>query len=523
MYYTKLLKNDIIIHINKKILLLGDIYMIDNIFEYIIVMAFESLLTYGDKKELTITQLHNYRMYLVNDLEKVLKNNTYLPKNSYIRNNVKSFLDYSLQIDSTKETEIIKRFVEKNSHTFSIKNNTISINPNVTAEMLNKEKMIDDKKTVITLGFLVSIQDSLELLSIIGATKTEKEIINIIKLEKLKEELFKQNTSEDERRLITICNRTIDSTMTNLLNKPPYYVYKWIRLFNQIYKKKYNNEISAMSKDDILTSNLDSDSFYIENQDVFNIDLNGINLNNFTLFSIFSTKDLYGYKIASQLEFIESYKVLEEQETLPDDEGEEEYDDYEKEFIDLPEEENYLDYEYIRLIETKAQDIDYFKNLFSVNTLFYLQYVLAINNYQKKYGFNQDLNGTKQRILYFLDQSNYDFTDETSVEKIIERLNASTDTDKGYFHDIYTLSQLFIRDIATSDNTDNNGLKKVLFISTYYDMVEDSRIKQTIDDFSSTKSGKKLKSAILDREYDIFEVKRPKGLVKSIIPKNNEG
>ncbi len=70
------------------------------------------------------------------------------------------------------------------------------------------------------------------------------------------------------------------------------------------------------------------------------------------------------------------------------------------------------------------------------------------------------------------------------------------------FTDFYALSRLFLVDILESWIDDEMYLKKMLLVSTYYDLTKDNRIKKIINKYKKTELGYKVSEIILESNYN---------------------
>ncbi len=492
--------------------------MIENFFDYIIIMAFESLLMYGDQKKLKYEQLHNYRMYLVSKIKLFLSKNTYLSNNTKLYEDAKQFIDSNILINSQIEKQLFKHFIDNNKSEFKMDGDGISITDYVNPEQLFSYRMSVIRNTQL-YSLFQNFQSDLDLLDIIDANKVKNNINSIINAEKINELLFSINT---DNQLINVNqnNSIVSSIINYLIKQSSYYVARFIKLFNIIC----NTQTEYKNFNDLKELNLFSD--YLERKDTFYkkyfennlIDLRTTSTNKYMLYAMFTDEQLYIYKIANYLDIVYEEKLIEDNTKdnhLDDDDlDEDDWDvDEENDFIDETDYDNQDDDYLVDNDEWNNEeynddglDINNLKQFVIADTLFYLNYISAINNYISRYSMNDDLLKTKKRMLYFLDQKEYGLYDDKNIFKAINNLSKESIDDPKYYNEFYIFSRLFISDIIVYDSIDCNTLKKILFIYTYYKMSNDERIISYISEFNTDVS-KKLYNAVVNQEFYCFGVK----------------
>ena len=272
-------------------------HMIENFFDYIIIMAFESLLMYGDQKKLKYEQLYNYRMYLVSKIKLFLSKNTYLSNNTKLYEDAKQFIDSNILINSQIEKQLFKHFIDNNKSEFKMDGDGISITDYVNPEQLFSYRMGVIRNTQL-YSLFQNFQSDLDLLDIIDANKVKNNINSIINAEKINEFLFSINT---DNQLINVNqnNSIVSSIINYLIKQSSYYVARFIKLFNIIC----NTQTEYKNFNDLKELNLFSD--YLEQKDTFYkkyfennlIYLRATSTNKYMLYAMFTDEQLYIYKI----------------------------------------------------------------------------------------------------------------------------------------------------------------------------------------------------------------------------------
>ena len=115
-----------------------------------------------------------------------------------------------------------------------------------------------------------------------------------------------------------------------------------------------------------------------------------------------------------------------------------------------------------------------------------------------KYGFDKQLMNIKNRLIFLLDQFGYDLYKDQNLNKAINAISQLDINYKQDLHDFYVISRLFIFDMLETNEINDLTLKKVLFISTYYNFTKDKRIKNILDKYKETNMGLKLYDSIIN-------------------------
>lgn len=108
-----------------------------NYFEFIIYLAFENVLMLENKRNLTIEQLHNYRMKLCEKhIQYYSKYDEYA--STEFEERLKSFHKKNLNMTFIEESYNFAKFIKENAHYFTFHDNTISLKDHITIEELQK-------------------------------------------------------------------------------------------------------------------------------------------------------------------------------------------------------------------------------------------------------------------------------------------------------------------------------------------------------------------------------------------------
>ena len=111
---------------------------------------------------------------------------------------------------------------------------------------------------------------------------------------------------------------------------------------------------------------------------------------------------------------------------------------------------------------------------------FFLKYIDAIIKYQQKNGIDKKLSSAKNRLLYVLDNSVYKLYIKQNFDNV---LNSVMELDLNYEEDIWDYSRCakaFFVDVFESTEQNEFTIRKLLFISTYYELTKSSEIKDEL-------------------------------------------
>lgn len=128
--------------------------------------------------------------------------------------------------------------------------------------------------------------------------------------------------------------------------------------------------------------------------------------------------------------------------------------------------------------------------------LFYLDFINNLDKLQEKYGKNEDLELTKYKLIYLLDDVNCNLMDDNNREKEYNRVydryfnndESKTRTEDiiNYSLDFYwyqVLALAFVIDLFENDLYDEGLIyKKLAFIKTYYSLTNDEEIIKLFND-----------------------------------------
>ncbi len=183
-------------------------------------------------------------------------------------------------------------------------------------------------------------------------------------------------------------------------------------------------------------------------------------------YAIFGDESLSAQKLWKDIDYIYMHE-LDSEEDLEEVEDFEEVDSFEEIDFSLFSEE-----EIEEILNDDSDEADY---------LFYLLYINKINDFNDEYGEQEELLKVKKRLLYALDKPELCLFKEDNFKVELEKTREENEATFELFSDEvrYMSSEVFLVPY------DKNTLKKLLFISTYYELSEDEVVKDIIDSYSS--------------------------------------
>lgn len=440
-------------------------------YNYINLLAFITILKYENKREININTLEKYRTTL---LEEVIKD--------YNCNET----IYSQPIDCWEgkidfyfnPNDDINNFLNEFSDLFYIDEDTIYLYDDVSHDdLINREIMLREIEDISSRFQSASNNSSVLDVLNVSTIKSiiDKYVICENQIEKnyskishdadnnIKEKI-KEALSIREKFLNIICQKEdyiIDAfriQATRLLDnvddyiKPPLDLELWKQ---SSYCKKSEDEIGDIE-----------DRIY----DMFQ-------------YAIFSKSGLSSLKIQSMLENL--YFNGDSKKSHSKDIDDEFFDDF--------------------ILDEEIEDdgIYYIANMEEIDLGFCMIYLNKLNDYMKKYGETPDLIETKNRLLYALDMPILSlYEEENFKEQLEESKNLEFEEDDFEF---IVDEVRFMADEVFMTPQDKNTIKKLLFISTYYEITKDKKIIEILTKHSNHKDFSLYIEIILGNQPGYFK------------------
>ena len=484
-----------------------------NYFDFIMYLAFRTILIYENKRSLTVEQLHNYRKKIC---EKHIEYHNQFTEydDEQFEENLRFFHSSNANMTLSEESQNLIDFINDNDDYFFYKDGIITLKDGITyKELVNASFEVDsyiDRDDKIICGELLGLLDCIDCLNILEAKKIKEFVLNIINDEKKIENAY-QNYSgieleEKTKKLLALVKYRL-ALISNLNTDKISSCHRTINGLGKI-------DISSKGKDIWLLSD-----FLMENDKFYNLNDRHIDnvINNGYQKAIFDDGTLVYDRLNDLMNAIWAYKESDVQlEVEPVDpeafflsleEKMNELESFEDEFNDEnnvesdedDDEDEYDEDEYDD--EDDMNQIDYYLYEKRINMLFYLNYINHINKFDEIFGIDEILKISKGRLLYLLDGYGDNLFKEENLQQSLKNISTSEINYKQDLDDFYTLSRLFLVDILEKWINDEMTLKKILYISTYYDLTKDKRIKKIINKYKQTKLGESLSNIILESDY----------------------
>ena len=473
----------------------------DNYFDFIMYLAFEVALRYENRRALTIEQLDDYRLRLCDKCAKV---HFVEYGDKKFEKRLKKFFEINVTMSEIEKNNNLLMFLNVNNDMFCYKDGIVILKDNVSLEGLEDVKQLfsslHDECDKAIFGELLWLFDSIECLEALGVTKMKQFVYEIIRDEK-RVELAYQNRcfGENVRRLA----KAIDFRLSIIGNLSE----ERITYYNRILDNMQDFEIGMGDFWIISDYMFENDEFYQLVRD----DMDDFLSNKFQK-AIFDDETLVYDKLESIMSFMwmhresdemSRFELLEKEkmeceDNLENDEEIEDYD-YEEYFDDEFEDDEEIvfdDYE-----DNKTQ-LEIYLEEKQIDTFFYLNYIQKINKYQIRFGMNEELEIVKRRLLYLLDNIDDELYNEEKFNKVLNKCVIEGFDYKHEMERYYIASRLFLIDILEKWVDDEMNLRKILFVSTYYDLTNDIRINRIISKYQNTEMGSKVFNAIYNHEFN---------------------
>lgn len=474
-----------------------------NYFDFIMYLAFRTILIYENKRSLTVEQLHDYRKKLC---EKHIEYHSQFSEydDEEFEKNLHFFHSANINMTLAEEGQNLIDFINDNDEYFFYKDGVISLRDEVSYEELEDANFELDSYTYrddkIICGELSGMCECVECLDILDATKIKEFVYKIIEDEKKIERAY-QTYSEFEleqniKKLLVSTNYKL-ALIGNLTDDK-------MRCYDRTIGSLGNVDTVSKGKDVRLLSD-----YLMENDKFYNLSPESIDsvITDKYQRAIFNNGTLVYDRLNSKMDAIWSYREpdcqIEVEPVDPDaasllmEERMEELDSFEDEFEDDDVEVDFDEYDE----EDDMDQVDFYLYRKRIDMAFYLNYIDHINKFSEMYGSNESLESAKCRLLYLLDGYGDNLFKEENFRENLNNVSMSEINYKQDLDDFYTLSRLFLIDISEGWIDDDATLKKMLFISTYYDLTKDKRIKRIVNKYQKSELGEKISDILLEGDY----------------------
>lgn len=446
----------------------------------ILFFAFENLVKCEGKYELDLDKFSDFRKVVVSRVKENYDSLT-MKRSDTVKEKLKKFIIENEKMSKEDEARLLDLFLTKYKALFERKNNTIYLKKKVPyediAEVRYLEQRVDERDVLLSI-YRESI--SFDAYEALGTTSILNDIKKIIEVEKNVEEAFYGDINNETKNIINIGSMFVKGKLISIIK----------RGYN-IIDEYYSNLVSLASRannHDWITDKILSDK--IRSDDVLFLDNIYIDDEFSNLFqkAIFDDEVLVYKSLINYFDDIWDY-------INKDDEAASErvenilYDIFGDEDLDC---------------DCDLEDVDD-KVVDNANKLFYLKYISILNKLIDM-GFNE-LIDTKNRLLYAMNYYDSNYMDNKYLSNSITKLN-NNDYEMIHFHSFYVMSRLMLIDILDNNNYDSL-IKKVIFISTYYQLTNDIRIFKILNSYHNSSLGSDLSNIILNKNYnELFKLSK---------------
>lgn len=445
-------------------------------YDYINLLAFLNVMKYENNRSIKVKDLNNYRVAL---LDKVLEeykdpDMTFMADEDQWKGEVTfSYVD---------EKKALRNFLHTYNHILYLDGDTIYLNDDVDYKILNHEliKLKREEEIGHRFGAASSRKD---LLKVLGIKKIETFLKGFLKVEEETEvcymDLFSSKIKDSERIMKkNLLMRAL--LLNNLKNSESQYVDAFRLVAADLYydKDSYEYDIYPLSMDLWVNS-----EFYNSDKDELfnNID---DRLYEIYQYAIFGDDSLSLQKLWDMIDNLYFFEMPVEVENLLFNDSDDDSDEYD-------EEEDYGDEEY-STYDAETEDIDmeegdkegyFICDSALEDNIFYLNYVDKLNKYMVEYGEDKELLRVKKRLLYVLDNPTIALYKEENFEN--ELLKIQAEEIKNDSFDFIEDEIRFMASEVFLVPEDKNTVKKLLFVSTYYDLTGDESVKEIMGRYSN--------------------------------------
>jgi len=445
-------------------------------FNYVNLLAFMTLLKYESKRDIKIDTLQKYHQIL---LEEVIKdyNNKYTKYYQDV-DNWKGKIDFFIN-----EQNDLNDFLNEFSHLFYFDKDTIYLHDEICYEELIQQEIVMREEQCISNRFLL-VSNNSRLLDLLNINKIKSVIEKYIKIEQEIEKTYSKLNHSDDNEIKQKLTKLLFMRaifLTNICQNADHIIDAFRLESSRVYESDSSYKYSKTPID----LELWRKSNYYNEDGIGDID---DRIYDIFQYAIFGKTSLVSKKTNEMLQNLYFYR--DENNNEP-----ELLEDYFSE--DLTFSENLDDDNTCYIVDNEETDL-----------AFYLTYLHKLNQYIKKYGESVDLIDTKNRLLYALDMPRLCLFKQ---EKFIQELEKVKEfelepEDFDFFED----EVRFMADEVFMTETDKNTIKKLLFISTYYELTKDKKIVKILNKHSDKKNFAKYSEIIFGE---------PKGYSKKLSKK----
>lgn len=422
-------------------------------FNYINLLAFITLLKYENKRGIKIDTLQKYHQILLEEVIKDYnnKNATYYKDVDNWKGKINFFIDEQNNLNS---------FLNEFSHLFYIDEDTVYLHDEICYEELIQQEVEMREEQCISNRF-ASASNSSRLFELLNINKIKSVIEKYIKIEQEIEKTYSKLNHNNDDELKQKLKKLLFMRaifLTNICQNADHIIDAFRLESSRIHESDSSYEYTKNPID----LELWKQSNYYDEDDIGDIDDRIYDIFQYAIFgktSLVSSKTdsmlqnlcFFGDKNNSQSELLEDYFSE-----------------------DLTFSENF---------DNDSDNTFYIVDNEETDLVFYLTYLHKLNEYIRKYGESTDLINTKNRLLYALDMPKLCLFKQ---ENFIQELEKTKEFDLEVEDFDFVEDEVrFMADEVFMTKADENTIKKLLFISTYYELTKDKKIVRILNKHSN--------------------------------------
>lgn len=421
---------------------------IDVPYDYINILLFKTLLKYENKRSVSIDMLNKYHEILLEEVINEYETIEKAGKKTYFSDKEK----WEGEIEFIFNDETIDSFLEKFSDLFYRDDDNICLYEEVSFDELNQRKIVMENEEVISQRF-DDASESDRLFDLLEINKIKKTLKRYIGIEEQIEKCYLELN-------YNLSDSSIIGELKKLLMMRVIFLNNVCQTSSEVIEAFHQETVRIYGNDS--TYNYEKAPIDLElwkKSDYFNDSIDDVD----DIFNDIDDRiyDIYQYAIFGESSIsIEKVRVMLENLYLFGDKEVKSFDEIDGDFSDV---DCFDGQETFFVVDSEESDL-----------LFYLTYLKKLEDYMGKNGQTSNLINARNRILYALDMPALGLFKEENLVKELEKA-ADYEVDEEDFEFIEDEVR-FMADEVFKVEEDDNTVKKLLFISTYYELTGDEAI-----------------------------------------------
>ena len=424
----------------------------------LILHALLNLIKYEGKRSISVPNLNNYINAILEKALSIYQNSDYTYKTNID--------DWHGNVKFVYDKDYLTKFITT-YNIVSLDNNIIVLKDNITYEYI--EDLINEvmAKEKVSNRFLTPTE-YLPFLKLLGIEKIPRVVANFLHQEQQIENFYYSSNHDDRIMALNSLKRIM--FLNNLSQKEDYTLLAYQNVFcEMLLSNDESINFFPVNYEKYINSPYGKD----ENGDIYHLSKlhDGFHKAIFGNFPLFYEKSLMMVEdvLASCLVLDSSTEDLTEIDDMD---------------LDIIESEAFFDQEKIKFYTMYIEKL----------TSYIEQFLIYLNISEQ-----EELLQVKKRLIYIFDDPNITLLNEEALNEFIMEASIP-DTDVSYTefaNEIY----YYITDIFTEKQTHSNIIKKILYISTYYELTLDDQIINLLNGYYLNKNYETFCNLIFDGDY----------------------